>query len=289
MAVSPNARTFKWATWLGWQLESNWADPYLFLIYSIVKPIAGTLILVFMYQIIASINNTTDMALFAYMYVGNAMFMYCAQVLFGITWVIHDDREHYQTLKYIYISPSNYYVYILGRAVSKIVVTTFGVIITLLFGIYALQIPITLLGINWLYLALGMGLGLACVISFGLALAGISFLTAKHDQGMNEGIAGIFYLFCGVIFPISILPSWSTSFAMSLPITYWMYVMRVALLGADSGAVGLDGALAGYDVTMGFVVLAISTAVFFLFSIGIFRLGDYLARKKGLIDMTTAY
>ena len=40
---------------------------------------------------------------------------------------------------------------------------------------------------------------------------------------------------------------------------------------------------------MALAILAISTLAFFLFSLGIFRLGDYLARKKGLIDMTTAY
>ena len=29
-------RTFVVATWLGWQIESNWADPFLFAVYSIV-------------------------------------------------------------------------------------------------------------------------------------------------------------------------------------------------------------------------------------------------------------
>ena len=176
------------------------------------------------------------------------MFMYVAQVLFGITWVIHDDREHYQTLKYIYISPANYYVYILGRSVSKIVVTTFGVIITLGFGILALNIPIALFVVNWPLLALAMGLGLACIISFGLALAGISFLTAKHDQGMNEGIAGVFYLFCGAIFPISRLPAWSTPLATVLPITYWLYVVRVAFFGEGSGVANLDSTVAGLNI-----------------------------------------
>jgi ABC-2 type transport system permease protein len=30
-------RSFRLSTWLGWQIESNWADPFLFAVYSLVK------------------------------------------------------------------------------------------------------------------------------------------------------------------------------------------------------------------------------------------------------------
>jgi hypothetical protein len=33
---SDSLRSFLIATWLGWQIESNWADPFLFAVYSIV-------------------------------------------------------------------------------------------------------------------------------------------------------------------------------------------------------------------------------------------------------------
>ena len=64
--MSMNKRVFKWSTWLGWQLESNWTDPFPFIIYSIAKPIAGALILVVMYQIIAGVGGQTDINLFHY-------------------------------------------------------------------------------------------------------------------------------------------------------------------------------------------------------------------------------
>ena len=38
-------RSLKMATWLGWQIESNWTDPFLFGIYTIAKPVSGALIL----------------------------------------------------------------------------------------------------------------------------------------------------------------------------------------------------------------------------------------------------
>lgn len=281
-----NRRTFRWSAWLGWQLESNWTDPFPFLIYTLFKPIAGSLILVVMYLIIAGIGDTNpDIQLFYYMYVSNAFFMYAGQVLFGVTWIIHDDREHYRTLKYIFISPANFFVYMMGRTVSKLLITTLAVFITLAFGVIALGIPINLLNVNWPVFLLAMILGLACIIAFGLALAGISFLTAKHSMSMNEGVAGVFYLFCGVLFPVSILPSWGIALAKILPVTYWLELVRRTL----GVGIGVDSTLADLSLNSGLAILFISTVAFLFFSIGMFKFGDYMARRLGLVDMTTAY
>ena len=48
-----NLRTFRIATWLGWQIESNWADPLVFFIFAVLRPMATALILVVMYQVIS--------------------------------------------------------------------------------------------------------------------------------------------------------------------------------------------------------------------------------------------
>lgn len=280
-----NIQTMKWSAWLGWQMESNWTDPFLFIVYSIAKPIAGSLILVVMYSIIASIGGQADIGLFHYMYVSNAFFMYVAQVLFGVTWIIHDDREHFQTMKYIYISPSNYFAYMLGRSISKLIITSFAVVITMAFGVFFLGIPLNIFAVNWALFAVVMVIGVLCIMAFGLALAGISFLTAKHSGGMNEGIAGLFYLFCGVVFPVSILPGWGIAFAKTLPITYWLELVRRSLnLG-----VGVDAALAEASTAYSLGILLVSTLVFSVIALTIFKAGDTLARKKGLIDATSAY
>ena len=49
-------RSFRTAAWLGWQIESNWTDPFLFAIYSIVKDLASAAMLVVMYSIITNGN-----------------------------------------------------------------------------------------------------------------------------------------------------------------------------------------------------------------------------------------
>src|SRR5512140_981560 len=102
-------RGFRVATWLGWQIESNWTDPLLFFIYSIVKPIASVMILVVMYLVISRAD--TQAPLFGYLYLGNAFYIYVTGVMVGVSWAVVDDREHYQTLKYIYLAPITFMVY----------------------------------------------------------------------------------------------------------------------------------------------------------------------------------
>ena len=41
------------SAWLGWQIESNWADPFLFIVYSLLRPIATALILAGMFWALA--------------------------------------------------------------------------------------------------------------------------------------------------------------------------------------------------------------------------------------------
>ena len=292
MAVMNDLRTVKNAAWLGWEMEANWADPFLFATYSIVKPISATLILVFMYMVVTGFN--TDNAYFSYMYVGNALYMYVAEVLFGVTWVIHDDREHYMTLKQVYIAPINFYAYILGRSAIKIAITTAGVLITLVFGVAVLGVDIFPGQVDWLLLLGSLVLGLGCICVLGLALGGITFLTARHSIGINEGVAGVFYVMSGIIFPITALPGWAQSISKALPVTYWMDSMRRALMPEAMDALRLAESgditgLGGFSDLYIMVFLAISAAVFFVLSLGVFRYADVVARRKGKIDWTTSY
>ena len=285
MAMNAHLRTLKNAAWLGWQMESNWTNPWLFAIYSVVKPISATLILVFMYLVIwGSVLEQPE--IFSYMYVGNTFYMYVAQVLFGVVFVIHEDREHYQTLKQVYIAPISFYLYIVGRAVPKIVITTIAAIITLSFGVVFLGLPIDLGAVNWPLLLLAMAIGLFCICMIGIALAGVSMLTAKHSMGINEGIAGMFYLFCGVTFPITFLPTWGQVIGLTIPITYWLEVVRRAVLPSD---LQWDSGLAAYSTGDIFLMLLVTSLAFLLLSLGIFRYADHLARKKGKLDMSTTY
>jgi ABC-2 type transport system permease protein len=127
----------------------------------------------------------------------------------------------------------------------------------------------------------------------GLALGGITFLTARHSIGINEGVAGVFYVMSGIIFPITALPVWAQSISKALPVTYWMDSMRRALMPDAMAELnfGLEDVtgLGGFSDLYIMAYLAISTAFFFALSLAVFRFADGVARRKGKIDWTTAY
>src|SRR3972149_11535443 len=125
-------RSFKMATWLGWQIESNWPDPFLFAIYSIAKPVSAALILVVMYSVVA--QGGPGHPLFPYMYIGNAFYIYVGSVLIGISWAIIGDREEYGTLKYIVVAPLRLAWHLLGRGLARLITGPLSVVITLAIG-----------------------------------------------------------------------------------------------------------------------------------------------------------
>jgi len=277
-----NLRTIQTAGKLGWAMESNWTDPFLFAIYSVVRPIASSLILVVMYYVIT--RGKTGLDLFAFIFVGNAFFMYVINVLFGISWVIHEDREHYQMIRYIYISPIKMYYYLFGRGIAKMILTTVAVIITLAFGILILKIPINLLSVNYPLLIFSVLVGIFIITCLGILLAGISMVTAHHSFALTESIAGLFYLACGAIYPIDILPVWLQYISKVLPLTYWLELVRRAVLGKS-----ISSALGGYSDFKLVVIMLATTLVLALFSNYIYRSIEHIARKHGMIDQITNY
>ena len=277
-----NKRSFRIATWLGWQIESNWADPFLFAIYSIAKPIAGALILVFMYMVIA--EGGIQNPLFPMIFVGNAFYIYVGMVLMGVSWVIIDDREHYGMLKYIYTSPISIYWYLLGRGVAKTIIATVSVLITLTLGILLFSLPIELLAINWVLFVPSLILGLITLAFMGIFLGGISLLTARHNYFIGEAVAGALYVLCGAVFPIDILPKPFQIIAQAFPLTYWLETLRRALLG--EGASEILSHISNFKLM---AILLGSTAAVIVLSIYFYRWAENRAKEKGKIDMQTMY
>jgi ABC-2 type transport system permease protein len=279
-------RSFRMATWLGWQIESNWTDLFLFLVYSIIKPVASVMILVIMYWVITRTDTTSPY--FAYMYLGNAAYIYVGSILVGVSWAVIDDREHYQTLKYIYLSPINLYYYLLGRGMARFLTGTLSVVITMGFGMLVLGLPITLSEVNWPYLTASMVLGLLSLAMLGLLLGAATLQMARHYWSIGESVAGALYLVCGAIFPIDVLPVWLQPICYALPLTYWLESLRRAVLGSDVSK-GISPSLASFSDGQLLLILLGATAISGVLSLFFYRWSEQRAREKGLLDMTTQY
>lgn len=276
--------TFRIAAWLGWQIESNWTDPFLFAVYSIVKPVAGAAILVVMYGVITGGDFASP--LFSYIYLGNAFYIYVGSVMAGISWAVIDDREHYKTLKYIYISPVHVPFYLAGRGVARFLTGTISVIITISAGLLFLNLQLDLGEVDWLMFIGALALGVVMLANLGLLLAGVTLMIAHHFFLIGEAVASALYLFSGAIFPLDVLPDWLRPVGFAMPLTYWLELLRRALIGNVAEAFPT---LSNFSSTQLFGILVGLTVIFGLLSILVFRWCDHQARERGLIDMVTNY
>lgn len=277
-------RSFRVATWLGWQVEANWTDPWIFIVYSLLKPLARAVILVFMYGVIT--GAAFDQPFFPYLYLGNTFYSYVYAIMTGVSWAIIDDREHYKTLKYLYVAPLRVPAYLLGRGVARFLTNTASVLIMLGAGVAFLKLPLDLAQVQWGMAFAGLLVGVLMLAMMGLILAAVSLLLVHHSWGVVEGVAGALFLFSGAVFPLEILPAWIRPVGYVMPVTYWLEVMRRALLGQPLQASPVLSVMSDGQL---FAVMLGLSALFAVVALGAFRYCDHLARERGLIDWTTNY
>jgi ABC-2 type transport system permease protein len=277
-------RSFKIAAWLGWQINSNWTDPFLFAVYSIIRPISRAAILVVMYSVITGGDFTNP--LFPYIYLGNAFYTYVFNVMNGVSWAVIDDREHYKTLKYMYVAPIRIPAYLLGRGVAGFLIASLSVLITILAGVLFLHVPFDPLKADWLLFFVTLFIGVIMLSMMGLLLGAVCLLVVRHSGFLAEGVSGVLFLFSGAVYPLDVLPAWLRPVGFAIPITYWLELLRRALVGNVAQAFPT---LAAFSNLQLLAILIGLTVLFGALSIYVFRLCDRRARQYGLIDRTTNY
>ncbi len=278
---SPTLRAFVTAAWLGWQIESNWARPFLFAVYAIARPISSVLILVVMYSVIT--NGATGEPIFAFIYFGNALYILVNSVVTGVSWAVIEDREHYRVAKQIYTAPMNTYAYLLGRGVARLIIGSVSVLITLVFGVIAFRIP---LDINVLLLVTATILGLASLSALGVILGAVTMQTARLQTDLGSLVSGGLYLFTGAIFPLDVLPAWLQPVGYLFPVTYWLEITRRALLGVNSARFPTFASFSDWGLIG---VLVVMTAGLWLISGWVYRASLRRSKEEGLLDIETNF
>ncbi len=276
--------SLKTATWLGWQIESNWASPALFALYSIVKPLTAAAILVVMFGMVTQGNFASTA--FSYMYIGNAFYMYVGAVMAGMAQAVVDDRERFMTLKSMYVAPVNIPMYLMGRGVARVLTTTLSVAITLAFGVLFLRLQLSVADVRWGLFLASLLAGVVMLAMMGLTLASIVLVIAHNSWLVGEAVAAALYLFCGAVFPLEVLPWWLRPVGYVMPVTYWLELVRRSLVGQVAHEYPT---LAGFGDAQLLVLVMVLTVAFGAIAAATFARCDYLARERGLIDRTTNY
>ena len=270
------------AAWLGWQIESNWADPFMFVVYAVARPLAMALILAGMYWAVTGVATRREA--FMAFYLANAFHVYVTQVLVGMGWLVVEDREDYETLKYVYVSPIGMFTYLAGRSSVKLVLATVSMVLALVVGWFGLGLRWDWSAVAWAPLVVAFVLGLVASVYLGFLVAGVALLLPRAAITLNEGLAVAFYLMCGVIFPVDLLPRGLQELALGLPFTLWYEALRRFLLGHGSSArlsAWSDGMLLG--------LLLLATVVFSAASRWGYLALERRARQLGRLDQTTMF
>jgi ABC-2 type transport system permease protein len=275
VSLTDGWRSFSTAVGLGWAVESNWSDPFLFSIYTVAKPLAAALILVLMFQVITGGQSPEFLQ---FLIVGSALWNIVLGVVSGLVLGILEDRERYRMMKYVAVTPASLFPFLLGRSTARVLISFIAVGVTLLVGVVFLGVDVRP---TWLIVPATL-FGLLAVISLGIIMAGWCLQLRQEAWSYPEAIAGSLYLVSGAVFPIDILPSFVQPLAYALPTTWWLEASRRGLLGH-----GAPGAMAEMSDWAVLLALLGTTAIIAPLAYAAFNWFIGRARRAGLLDMVT--
>ncbi len=270
------------AAWLGWQVESNWADPLVFTVYAVARPLALALVLAGMYWALG--RSPARHAMFAGFFLANAFHVYVTRVVIGMGWIVVEEREDYETLKYVYASPVGMFTHLAGRGAVKVVLASLSLVLTLMVGWWGVGVRWDWAQVAWGPLALALGLGMLACLYAGMLVAGAALLLPRVAMTINEGLAAGLYLLCGVIFPVDLLPRGLQELSLALPFTLWYEALRRALLGHGSSA-----RMSHWSDAHMLAALTLSTFAFCVVAWWGYLALETRARRLGRLDQTTMF
>lgn len=285
------ARHFRAALLLGWRVESNWTDPILFAIYTVIRPVASMLLLVFMVQIVGGAADATART---FVILGSALWAMLVSGLAGPAWSVLEDRERYRTLKYLYTSPATFLVLLAGRGGARLLTGSMGTLAAILFAVLLLGLRIDVAAVDWPLLAATLLLGLPPILALGIVLAAVCLQTRQESYNYPDAFSGAMFLVSGVVFPLSVLPRPLEALGLLNPITWWVAGVRHAVMPGGPSSIGGPGTLwtavtgsAAPDRLPIMIALFLTGALTTLVATALFRGSERRARDRGLLDQTT--
>src|SRR5262249_21728726 len=112
-------------------------------------------------------------------------------------------------------------------------------------------------------------------------------LTVRSEAWfLGEATAGALHLFSGAVFPITLLPAYLQPIGFVLPMTYWLELVRRALLRPSPAGFPT---LASFGNAALLAILSLLAIAFSTAAVLAFRHFDHIAREKGLIDVQSNF
>ncbi|MGE5251462.1 MAG: ABC transporter permease [Bacteroidota bacterium] len=163
-----------------------------------------------------------------YIAIGTIIWMWQNVVLWNVGFSLRNEQLR-GTLESNWLSPTWRFAYLLGASAPQLLsmlmfLSISAVEFVLFFGV-------RFEGSLWLTL-LAILTAIPSVYGLGFAFASV-VITAKEANAFVFLVRGIVMIFCGITFPVAILPGWMQPVARWLPQTYIIHAVRSAALSKD--------------------------------------------------------
>ncbi len=167
---------------------------------------------------------------FSFALVGIAFFDYLSVALITFDASLQEARQN-GTLENLLVTQTSLSVILAGSSLYPFVLMSLRTAIYIGWGAALFGFPLR--GANWLGALLVLG---ASVLAFsGLGILSASYLLIfKRGNPVNWAILGLSSVVGGMMYPISVLPTWLRWVARLVPVTYSLEGMRAAILGHAS-------------------------------------------------------
>ena len=163
-----------------------------------------------------------------YIAIGTIIWMWQNVVLWNIGFSLRNEQLR-GTLESNWLSPTWRFTYLLGSSVPQLLsMFSFLVVSAIEF---VLVFGVKFQGSLWLTLLVFLT-AVPSIYGLGFAFASV-VITAKEANAFVFLVRGLVMIFCGITFPVSILPDWMRPIADWLPQTYVIHAIRSASLSTD--------------------------------------------------------
>lgn len=245
------------------QLRHLAREPFM-LMSAIVQPFFIAATIMFMYR------NRPDFDP-VFVVVGSALAGLWTVALFEGNWSI--GRERWQgTLEIVAAAPSPLELVIAGRMIGSMVFALISVAVSWLTGALLFGYEITVR--DPAGFAISLVLGLASLWTMAMLFAPLGILSPAASYFLNI-VEYPVYILAGFVFPILLLPFWTTPISYALP-PYW----AAQALHATS-----SGAASGTDVTFAWAMLVVTGVVLLAITQRLYRHVLFRARVEGTLGL----
>jgi ABC-2 type transport system permease protein len=201
-----------------------------------------------------------------YIVVGTMVWMWQNIVLWNVGFSLRDEQMR-GTLESNWLTPTWRFSLLIGPVVIQMLEVFLIILVTFLE--YRFLFQISFKG-NLGLVFLAFLTSLPAIYGIGIAFASL-VIRVKEAHSFVFIVRGLVMIFCGITYPISVLPDWMKSISQWMPQTYIIRVIRnITLVGADFNAVKQD-----LLILLGFGLF------WLLFGYFAFLLMERLAKRSG--------